>query len=133
MAIRKIAAAVLASFLLTSTPALANQCITIDNFHAVFESNGVKSYGSRASATLKIEAAVNQNRIKMGKGKIEASIVLVAYGKNNKGEIVVVVAIVDEKGCIIEDTITNLPADTWIGFLESSGVKLEDFIPIEGS
>ena len=133
MAIRKITAAVIASLLLISTPALANQCITIDNFHAALASNGVKSYGSRAAATLKMEAVINQNRAKMGKNKIEASIVLVAYGKNDKDEIVVVVAVVDEKGCIIEDTFTNIPADTWLGFLESSGVELEDFIPIDGA
>lgn len=133
MAIRSIIASTLTALFIFATPAAAEQCITIDNFHAALASNGVKSYGSRAAATLKMEAVINQNRAKMGKGKIEASIILVAYGKNEKDEIVVVVAVVNENGCIIEDTFTNIPADTWLGFLESSGVELEDFIPIDGA
>jgi hypothetical protein len=133
MAIRKVISLVVAALFLISTPALANQCVTIDQFHYTLMSQGIKSYGSKSAATGKMEKLINSNRTKAGKDTIDASIVLAAYGQDQKGQIIVIVAVVDQNGCIIEDTFTTLTADMWLSFLGSSGVELEDFIPIDGA
>jgi hypothetical protein len=96
-------------------------------------SQGINSYGSKSAATGKMEKLINSNRAKAGKDAIDASIVLAAYGQDQKGQIIVIVAVVDQNGCIIEDTFTNLTANVWLSFLASSGVELEDFIPIDGA
>lgn len=133
MAIRKIITLVFAVLFSISTPALANQCLTIDGFHQALMSKGIKSYGSNAAATQRMETLINKNRAKIDRAPIDASIVLVAYGQDQAGQITVVVAVVDKAGCVIEDTFTTLTADQWLAFLGSSGVELEEFIPIDGA
>jgi hypothetical protein len=133
MAIRKIISLAAAAFFFVSTPALANQCLTIDGFHEVLMSKGIKSYGSSAAATQRMETLINKNRAKADRAPIDASIVLVAYGQDQAGQITVVVAVVGKDGCVIEDTFTTLSADMWLAFLSSSGVELEEFIPIDGA
>lgn len=133
MAIRALIAAFVSAFFLISTPALADQCLTIDGFHQTLMTRGIQSFGSRSSATVKMEAVINQNRAKAGKEKIDASIVLVAYAQDEKKEIIVIVAVVGQDGCIVEETFTTLTPDMWLAFLGSSGVELDDFIPIGGA
>lgn len=133
MAIRKIITLVFAVLFSISTPALANKCLTIDGFHQALMSKGIKSYGSNAAATQRMETLINKNRAKANTAPIDASIVLVAYGQDQAGQITVVVAVVGKDGCVIEDTFTTLTADQWLAFLGSSGVELEEFIPIDGA
>jgi hypothetical protein len=133
MAIRKIISLIVASLFIASTPALANQCLTIDGFHQALMTRGIKSYGSNAAATQRMETLINKNRAKANKAPLDASTVLVAYGQDQAGQITVVVAVVGEDGCIIDDTFTTLTADQWLSFLESSEVELEEFIPIDGA
>jgi hypothetical protein len=80
-----------------------------------------------------METLINKNRAKANKAPLDASTVLVAYGQDQAGQITVVVAVVGEDGCIIDDTFTTLTADQWLSFLESSEVELEEFIPIDGA
>jgi hypothetical protein len=133
MALRSVIALAVSAFLLISTPALASQCLTIDGFHQTLMTRGIQSFGSKSAATAKMESVINQNRAKAGKEKIDASIVLVAYAQDEKKEIIVIVAVVDQNGCIIEETFTTLTPDMWLAFLGSSGVELEEFIPISGA
>ena len=58
---------------------------------------------------------------------------LVAYAQDEKKEIIVIVAVVGQDGCIVEETFTTLTPDMWLSFLGSSGVELDDFIPIGGA
>lgn len=133
MAFWQIITASLAAYLLISTPVRADECVSIDKFHYTLSSQGVTPYGSRAAATVKLEAVLNENRARAGNPAIKASIFLVGYVKDPSGSTFALVSVVGTDGCIIEDTFVTLTAEMWVGFLMSAGVRVEDFFPIDGA
>jgi hypothetical protein len=132
VAIWKVIATFSVALFIFAVPAKAGQCITIDTFVSTFASKGIKSYGSKSVATAKMEAVLNTNRTNAGKQKIDAAAFIVAYAKKDN-DVVVIVGVVDANGCFYEETMTTLTADQWVGFLESSGVELEEFVALEGA
>ena len=133
MAFYKIIIAALAAFLLASTSVRAGECVSLDRFDSIFASKGITLYGSRAAATKQMEAVVNQNRQKAGNPTLEASIFLVGYVKDDKGDVFAIVAIFDKNGCVIEETVVTLTIKQWFEFLASSGVEPKDFITLSGA
>ncbi len=133
MAFWKIATAAIAAIFLASTSVRADECVTIDKFHYTLSSKGIALFGSRAAATIKMEAVINKNRATVGKPALKAAILLVGYVKDANNEVYVLAAVVGEDGCVIQETVATLKADTWISFLTSAGVEVEDFFPIEGA
>lgn len=95
MARTKIILAALAAFFLHLSPADANDCVSVDKFHSTVSSQGITLYGSVSAATKRMEKLLNENRAKGGRAPVEASIFLAGYVKDDKGEIVAIVAVFD--------------------------------------
>ena len=133
MAVYKIIIAAIAALFISLTPAYADECVSIDRFDSIFASKGITLYGSRSAATKQMEAVVNQNRAKAGNPSLEASIFLVGYVKDDKGDIFAIVAIFDKNGCAIEETVVTLTIKQWFEFLASSGVEPKDFVTLSGA
>ena len=133
MAIRKVILSAAVALALFCSPASAEKCMTIDNFHHELLSNGIDTHASKAAATDKMEALINKNRAKIGRPNIDASVVLAAYVQDQAGNITIIAAVVDQGGCIVEETLTTLTVDVWLSFLSAAGVEVEDFVKIDGA
>lgn len=115
------------------TPAHADECIPLDIYHSAFSSKGITLFGSRAAETQQIGAAINKNRASVGNSKIEISILVVGYVKDNAGDAFAIVGVFDDNGCLIQDTLSTLTLKQWIDFLESAGVDPKSFVEIYGA
>lgn len=131
MAIWKVVTAVIAAAFIASTPAHAEECIPFDTYYMTFAEKGFTLYGSPKGATEKMLNTVNDNRSSAGRSKISASIVLVSYVKDDKGEVSAIVGIFDKNGCLIEDTFVTLTLRQWLDFLANAGVEPKEFVEID--
>ncbi len=132
MAIKVIIAAVFAVVLQFSV-AKANECITVESFVSAFASEGIYLRGSTAAATKKMATVFNENREARGQPKAYISIFLLGYVTTTAGEPGVLVAIADDKGCIVQRSIAVLTFQVFFDFVTRAGVTAKDFIPLDGA
>lgn len=129
----KLIISALVGLILLCSAAQANECISVDSIVTEFAKEDIHLRGSTRAATEKLAEAFNHNLEARGHPKIEISIFLFGSVKNAAGDIVAIVAVADQNGCIVPGSVAILTAEQWIKFANQAGVTSKDFIPFDGA
>lgn len=129
----KILLAVLAAVFLISTPALAQECYTRNDFFNAVKHPDTIIMLAKEAAAKKIVAKLNENRVKNGMHPVDGRSVAIGILKDSAGNPKVGVAIFDANECVISETVLVMPLEHWAAFALEAGVTAEDFAKLQDS
>lgn len=133
MAIWKVALFLVAISFVGLNPAKAQECITLDRFVENVRPSKPKILIANASATQKITALLNANRMKSGLPPVDTSILVIGIFPLKTGDFGVGTAFFDKNGCVLPDTVVVITLDQWAAFAVSAGTDADDFSPLQDS
>lgn len=125
--------AITAAFMLQFSVAKADECITVYSFASAFAKEGIELRGSKAAATEKMAKVFNDNRAASGQPAQAISIFLLGFVESGSEGIVALVAVADDKGCIVRKSVATLSLRFWLQFMNKAEVGIRDFVPLDGA
>lgn len=132
MAIWKVIVAGLFA-LLIATPSYADQCVSMDKFVETIRPANPAFMIAKREAQQKAIKKLNQNRAANGNPAVDAKLLLIGVIKLQDCTFHVAVAMFDENGCAVKETVVFLTLEQWADFAVSAGIEAEDFVVLQDS